>query len=120
MMTETNGDSPAFPLARESLPELAAMETELGRIVERGAVDEVLQSPRHPYTQALLSAVPMADPRAQRPVIRLTGDLPSPATPPQGCHFHPRCAAALPGCRSTYPEAHSFSATHTAHCHLYV
>ena len=91
----------------------------LGRIVERGTVDEVLQSPRHPYTQALLSAVPVADPQAQRPVIRLTGDLPSPANPPQGCHFHPRCAAALPCCSSAYPKARNFSATHAAHCHLY-
>jgi peptide/nickel transport system ATP-binding protein len=91
----------------------------LGRVVERGAVDEVLRAPRHPYTQALLSAVPVADPGATRPVIQLAGDLPSPVKPPQGCHFHPRCSAALPRCSSEYPDEHRFSAAHTSRCHLY-
>ncbi len=91
----------------------------LGRIVERGAVADVLRTPKHPYTQALLSAVPVADPQAARPVLRVDGDLPSPLNPPQGCHFHPRCGAAMPRCSIEYPDVHDFSASHATRCHLY-
>jgi peptide/nickel transport system ATP-binding protein len=91
----------------------------LGRIVEHGAVDEVLEDPKHPYTRALLSAVPVMDQAARREVIRLEGDLPSPVNPPLGCHFHPRCPAAFGPCRASYPGASDFSATHWARCHLY-
>ncbi|MCH6584756.1 MAG: ATP-binding cassette domain-containing protein [Proteobacteria bacterium] len=91
----------------------------LGRIVEQGSVDEVLGSPKHPYTQALLSAVPVIKLESKREVIHLHGDLPSPANPPSGCHFHPRCPNAMPVCSQVYPEATEFSATHTARCHLY-
>jgi len=91
----------------------------LGRIVERGTVDEVLGDPKHPYTQALLSAVPVADPATRREVIRLQGDLPSPANPPSGCHFHPRCPRAMPECRQSYPQATSLSGTRAVACHLY-
>ena len=66
----------------------------LGRIVERGKVDEVLGNPKHPYTQALLSAVPTIDLASRREIIRLQGDLPSPVNPPAGCHFQPRCPQA--------------------------
>jgi len=97
--------------------ELAVMY--LGRIVERGLIDEVLQSPRHPYTRALLSAVPGVDPAVRRPVIRLEGDLPSPINPPAGCHFHPRCSQAMGVCREGYPHSVTFSPTHSGHCHLY-
>ncbi|HET9662785.1 MAG TPA: ABC transporter ATP-binding protein [Burkholderiales bacterium] len=91
----------------------------LGRIVERGTVDEVLENPQHPYTRVLLSSVPVLDRETRRDVIRLQGDLPSPVDPPSGCHFHPRCPSSLPRCRETYPENARFSATHSAHCHLY-
>ncbi len=91
----------------------------LGRIVEHGSVEEVLESPRHPYTRALLSAVPVIDGKSKREVIKLQGDLPSPVNPPQGCHFHPRCAEAMPQCRQTYPGETTFSATHAARCYLY-
>ena len=91
----------------------------LGRIVEWGSVDEVLGNPKHPYTQALLSAVPVIELNPKREVIRLHGDLPSPANPPAGCHFHPRCLHAMPVCRETYPGSSNFGSTHTAHCHLY-
>jgi len=90
----------------------------LGRIVEQGSVDEVLRSPQHPYTQSLLAAVPVADPQAERPVLRLAGDLPSPVNPPGGCHFHPRCGVAVPQCATDYPEVSRLSATRTVRCHL--
>ncbi len=91
----------------------------LGRIVERGSVDEVMSNPKHPYTQALLSSVPRIEADSGQPAIPLTGDLPSPVAPPAGCHFHPRCAHAMPVCRASYPPVSQFSATHTAHCYLY-
>ncbi|SHL95666.1 peptide/nickel transport system ATP-binding protein [Nitrosospira sp. Nsp11] len=91
----------------------------LGRIVERGSVDEVLISPRHPYTQALMAAIPVIELESKRHIIRLHGDLPSPANPPAGCHFHPRCPHVMPICREVYPATSSFSPTHTAHCYLY-
>jgi peptide/nickel transport system ATP-binding protein len=91
----------------------------LGRIVEWGSVDEVLGNPKHPYTQALLSAVPVIELNPKREVIRLHGDLPSPANPPAGCHFHPRCPHAMPVCHEIYPGSSNFSSTHTARCHLY-
>ncbi len=91
----------------------------LGRIVEHGHIDEVMSCPRHPYTQALLSSVPQIQPDSGRHIIPLKGDLPSPAAPPAGCHFHPRCPKAMPVCRENYPPVSSFSATHTTHCFLY-
>ncbi len=91
----------------------------LGRIVEQGDVDEVLDRPQHPYTQALLSAVPALDERAGRSVIRLQGDMPSAAAPPTGCHFHPRCRQAMPVCRRHYPVFSDQSPTHQVRCHLY-
>jgi len=91
----------------------------LGRIVERGRIDEVLSDPKHPYTQALLSSVPQVTSHPDRRAVPVTGDLPSPASPPAGCHFHPRCPHAMPLCKQSYPPASSFSATHTTHCHLY-
>jgi peptide/nickel transport system ATP-binding protein len=89
----------------------------LGRIVEHGTVDDVLRSPSHPYTKALLSAVPVIDPAGKREVIRLQGELPSPMNPPVGCHFNPRCAAATAECLSTYPAESALSATHAVRCY---
>lgn len=76
----------------------------LGRIVEYGDVDSVLGRPLHPYTEALLSAVPVPDPERNRDVVRLQGDMPSPIDPPTGCHFHPRCPRVMPVCRERYPD----------------
>lgn len=89
----------------------------LGRIVERGTVEEVMGNPQHPYTQALISAVPRID-GDSRKLIRLAGEMPSPANPPAGCHFHPRCAYAMDICRTVYPAATCISTSQVVHCHL--
>ncbi len=88
----------------------------LGRIVERGTVQEVLEAPQHPYTKALLSAVPVVDKESRRKVIRLEGDMPSPADPPVGCHFHPRCPEAMPECKHEYPQGVRLSDTRVVSC----
>ena len=88
----------------------------LGRIVEQGTAAEVLDDPRHPYTKALLSAVPVVDPEQRREIIRLQGDMPSPADPPSGCHFHPRCPRATPDCAKAYPAATRLSDTRRVCC----
>ena len=90
----------------------------LGRIVEEGPVAEVLEQPLHPYTQALLSAVPVIDTQTRREVIRLEGDIPSPAEPPAGCYFHPRCPQAMERCRDSYP-VESVIGDHTVRCFLH-
>ncbi|AKH39302.1 MULTISPECIES: ABC transporter ATP-binding protein [Nitrosomonas] len=92
----------------------------LGRIVEKGYVDEILNTPKHPYTQALLSSVPAIEATSKRPNrTHLKGELPSPANTPSGCYFHPRCPYVMPICRKIYPEKSTFSPTHSAHCYLY-
>jgi peptide/nickel transport system ATP-binding protein len=90
----------------------------LGRIVERGRAEDVLGMPQHPYTQALLSAVPV--PRLDGPPrpVRLPGETPSPANPPAGCHFHPRCPKAAAICRERYPAIANVTATHAVACHF--
>ncbi len=89
----------------------------LGRIVERGTVDEVLRAPKHPYTQALLSAVPTLE--GAREIVRLSGELPSPANPPSGCHFHPRCPKVRPECSKAYPESVRLTQTRSVACVLH-
>ncbi|HVY19053.1 MAG TPA: dipeptide ABC transporter ATP-binding protein [Bauldia sp.] len=76
----------------------------LGRAVEVGPRDEIFAHPRHPYTRALLSATPVADPSRPRERLRLKGELPSPINPPAGCAFHPRCPLAFDRCRVERPE----------------
>ncbi|HEY9099103.1 MAG TPA: ABC transporter ATP-binding protein [Thiobacillus sp.] len=89
----------------------------LGRIVEQGTAASVLGEPRHPYTQALVSAVPRIEPQTGQEIIRLAGDQPSPLNPPNGCHFHPRCPHASEVCRQTYPEPTELDNGHWARCH---
>ena len=91
----------------------------LGKIVERGTTEEIFDSPKHPYTRALLSAVPKMDEQTGVEKIRLEGDVPSPINRPSGCHFHPRCPEVMPVCKDTYPEELPFTQTHSCHCHLY-
>ena len=90
----------------------------LGRIVERGNREEIFRTPKHPYTEALLSAIPRVD-ASGIAKIRLSGDVPSPVNPPSGCHFHPRCPSRFAGCEETYPPAVAMSATHSCHCLLH-
>ena len=89
----------------------------LGRIVEQGTAAEVLTTPRHPYTRALVSAVPRIAQTAGHTVIRLAGDQPSPLNPPTGCHFHPRCAHAYAACRESYPDPTELGKGHWVRCH---
>jgi peptide/nickel transport system ATP-binding protein len=89
-----------------------------GQTVEGGPSDEVIQRPRHPYTQLLISAAP--DPnRTQETSFQARGDIPSLITPPTGCRFHPRCPHAMPVCRERFPGRTSFGAGHWTHCFLY-
>ena len=76
----------------------------LGHIVELGGADDVYARPRHPYTRALLAAIPMPDPRRRSPPAPLAGDVPSPIHPPSGCPFHPRCPHATDRCKAERPE----------------
>ena len=91
----------------------------LGKIVERGTTEEIFDSPKHPYTCALLSAVPKMDEQTGVEKIRLEGDVPSPINRPSGCHFHPRCPEVMPICKDEYPGATDFTQTHSCHCYLY-
>jgi peptide/nickel transport system ATP-binding protein len=92
----------------------------LGRICELGALDQVFRSPQHPYTRALLAAVPVPDPHARRAGPMPKGEIPSPINPPSGCRFHPRCPLAEEICSQDLPvlEAVSGSPGHLVACHL--
>lgn len=90
----------------------------LGRIVEAGEAQAVCRQPHHPYTQALLSAVPVVDPDAKRARILLGGDVPSPVHPPGGCPFHPRCPVAEARCKAEAPELREIECGRRVACHL--
>jgi oligopeptide transport system ATP-binding protein len=91
----------------------------LGRIVEVAPAHELYAAPKHPYTQALLSAVPIPDPSAKRGRIRVEGDVPNPIDPPSGCHFHPRCSMAMPICATQVPVPKELTPGHSVVCHLH-
>ncbi len=88
----------------------------LGKIVEMASADELYKNPLHPYTKALLSAIPVPDPKPRAERIILTGDVPSPLNPPAGCHFNPRCPLAGPECRVQEPQLLEKSSHHWASC----
>jgi oligopeptide/dipeptide ABC transporter ATP-binding protein len=90
----------------------------LGRIVEYGETEELFRNPLHPYTQALLSAIPVPDPQTKRNRIILSGTVPSPINPPSGCPFHPRCPIAVERCATDVPEWREITPGHWAACHL--
>ena len=90
----------------------------LGRVVELAEAKTIIRSPQHPYTQALISAVPEVDPDSKRQRIILAGDVPSPIHPPSGCPFHPRCPVAEARCRTEAPELREVAPGHLAACHL--
>jgi len=91
----------------------------LGQIVEIAESVELYRNPRHPYTRALLSAVPIPDPTARRQRIQVPGDVPSPIAPPSGCRFHPRCAYAEARCRSEVPRLQGTEDGHAVACHVF-
>jgi len=89
----------------------------VGKIVELAPTAELFARPRHPYTEALLSAVPVPDPRRRRQRIVPRGEVADPSNPPAGCHFHPRCAYAIERCRSETPALRALADGHLARCH---
>jgi oligopeptide/dipeptide ABC transporter ATP-binding protein len=91
----------------------------LGKIVEFASVEEIFKNPQHPYTKALISAVPQINPADRTNRVVLSGDIPSPAAQPSGCHFHPRCPIAVKQCSEVEPQLRSItSAEHLVSCHL--
>jgi oligopeptide/dipeptide ABC transporter ATP-binding protein len=91
----------------------------LGRIVEMATDKDLYASPVHPYTVALLSAIPVPDPSISIKRIAVEGDVPSPIRPPQGCHFHPRCSERTEECQTTIPKLVDIGNGHFVACHLY-
>jgi len=89
----------------------------LGRVFEYGRTEDILENPLHPYTKALISAVPGIEPETKRKRIILEGDVPDPASPPSGCYFHPRCPSRMEICRTSYPPLKEVNGRAVA-CHL--
>ncbi|MFC4599547.1 ABC transporter ATP-binding protein [Cohnella hongkongensis] len=89
----------------------------LGKIVELASSESMFARPRHPYTEALMSAVPQPDPDLKKDRIILEGEVPNPANPPSGCHFHPRCAYRTERCAREAPELREVGERHFAACH---
>jgi oligopeptide/dipeptide ABC transporter ATP-binding protein len=90
----------------------------LGRIVELSTRERIFSRPLHPYTEALMAAAPIADPRARRERLVIEGDVPSPMNPPPGCHFHTRCPYAVARCRTEDPPLQEVAPGHVVACHL--
>jgi oligopeptide transport system ATP-binding protein len=91
----------------------------LGKLVEVGPVNQIFKHPQHPYTQALMRAVPVPNPSLRRTRVPITGETPNPIRPPAGCRFHPRCSRVMTTCRKIAPELASIEPGHQVSCHLY-
>jgi oligopeptide transport system ATP-binding protein len=91
----------------------------LGEMVEVGDAETIYKNPKHPYTQALLSAIPIPDPTFKKERIVLEGDLPSPINPPSGCRLSTRCPYVIPLCKEIKPELSTIGSNHMAACHLF-
>lgn len=91
----------------------------LGRIVEAAACEELYRNPLHPYTKALLAAVPLPEPHVRKVRLTVPGDVPDPANPPSGCFFHPRCPQVMPQCKAGYPYLHHVDGGHSVACHCH-
>ena len=91
----------------------------LGRLVEVSGSEALYRDPRHPYTKALLSAVPIPDPERKQQRMILKGDVPSPVQPPSGCRFHPRCPRRFAPCDRIEPEFKAVADSHKVACHLH-
>ena len=90
----------------------------LGRIVELAPKERIFAQPQHPYTEALMAAAPIADPKSRRKRLVIEGDVPSPINPPSGCHFHTRCPYAEARCKIEYPPLQEIAPGHVVACHL--
>lgn len=104
-------------LARHMCHRIAVMY--LGKIVELGTVEDLIGKPLHPYTEALIAAVPVPDPTARRVSVVLTGEVPSAINPPPGCRFHTRCSKAMEICRKKEPDLFEISKGRYVACHLH-
>jgi oligopeptide/dipeptide ABC transporter ATP-binding protein len=105
-------------LARHTCDKVAIMY--LGKIMERGSVEKVIFEPLHPYTQALIAAIPVPDPESARIDVKIKGEIPSPVNPPSGCRFHTRCPSYIGDiCRTVEPPLIEIDKDHYAACHLY-
>jgi len=91
----------------------------LGNVAEHGTTEQIFNNTMHPYTKALLSAVPVPDPDSHKQRIILTGDIPSPANPPKGCKFHTRCSECMDICKVVEPKLKEYEPGHKVACHLY-
>ena len=91
----------------------------LGKVVEMATYKELYTNPKHPYTEALLSAIPVSDPKVSKQRIVLKGDVPSPINPPTGCHFHPRCPYRMEKCDKDEPPLEDIGTNHLVACYLY-
>jgi oligopeptide/dipeptide ABC transporter ATP-binding protein len=103
-------------LARHMCNRMAVMY--LGKIAEKGIAEEIVFKPLHPYTKALISAVPVPDPTTKRSAVVIKGEIPSPINPPPGCRFHTRCPIVEDICRSKEPPLVDYGKDHSAACHL--
>ncbi len=104
-------------LAKHMSDRIAVMY--LGKIVELASSEKLIENPLHPYTQALIAAIPVPDPSAPKVEVKIKGEIPSPVNPPPGCRFHPRCPYAFDRCKVEEPKLKEVEPGHYVACHLY-